>query len=440
MKQKSILLVLALLSYLTGAAQVTNRQLPVAGDQLTLEECQQLAQENYPLLKRYNLIQQTTEYSLQNINRGYLPQLVFSGQATYQSDVATLPELLTNLLAQNGYAVKGLDKDQYRIALDLNQIIWDGGNLKAQKENVTAQGEIQTKQTDVDMYNIRERINNLYFGILLIEDKIRLSQDLQTLLQSNYDKLESMRQNGTAMQADVNAIRAEYLKTNQQLTELTSMRQSFQQMLTLFIGKQVTANTTLLKPNATLPISLENLRPELQMFDAQLQQTEAQRRLLNSEVRPRLSLFAQGFYGYPGYNMFEDMFNHDFSLNGLVGVRLSWNISKLYTHKNDKRKLVLAQNQIENAREVFLFNNQLQSTQEQEAIERYRKMMSEDDEIIRLRTSVRQVAEAKLKHGVIDVNNLLQEITRENQARTNQSSHEIEMLKHIYELRHTVNQ
>ena len=440
MKQKSILLVLALLSYLTGAAQVTNRQLPVAGDQLTLEECQQLAQENYPLLKRYNLIQQTTEYSLQNINRGYLPQLVFSGQATYQSDVATLPELLTNLLAQNGYAVKGLDKDQYRIALDLNQIIWDGGNLKAQKENVTAQGEIQTKQTDVDMYNIRERINDLYFGILLIEDKIRLNQDLQTLLQSNCDKLESMRQNGTAMQADVNAIRAEYLKTNQQLTELTSMRQSFQQMLTLFIGKQVTANTTLLKPNATLPISLENLRPELQMFDAQLQQTEAQRRLLNSEVRPRLSLFAQGFYGYPGYNMFEDMFNHDFSLNGLVGVRLSWNISKLYTHKNDKRKLVLAQNQIENAREVFLFNNQLQSTQEQEAIERYRKMMSEDDEIIRLRTSVRQAAEAKLKHGVIDVNNLLQEITRENQARTNQSSHEIEMLKHIYELRHTVNQ
>lgn len=440
MKQKSILLVLALLSYLTGAAQVTNRQLPVAGDQLTLEECQQLAQENYPLLKRYNLIQQTTEYSLQNINRGYLPQLVFSGQATYQSDVATLPELLTNLLAQNGYAVKGLDKDQYRIALDLNQIIWDGGNLKAQKENVTAQGEIQTKQTDVDMYNIRERINNLYFGILLIEDKIRLNQDLQTLLQSNCDKLESMRQNGTAMQADVNAIRAEYLKTNQQLTELTSMRQSFQQMLTLFIGKQVTANTTLLKPNATLPISLENLRPELQMFDAQLQQTEAQRRLLNSGVRPRLSLFAQGFYGYPGYNMFEDMFNHDFSLNGLVGVRLSWNISKLYTHKNDKRKLVLAQNQIENAREVFLFNNQLQSTQEQEAIERYRRMMSEDDEIIRLRTSVRQAAEAKLKHGVIDVNNLLQEITRENQARTNQSSHEIEMLKHIYELRHTVNQ
>lgn len=440
MKQKSILLVLALLSYLTGAAQVTNRQLPVAGDLLTLEECQQLAQENYPLLKRYNLIQQTTEYSLQNINRGYLPQLVFSGQATYQSDVATLPELLTNLLAQNGYAVKGLDKDQYRIALDLNQIIWDGGNLKAQKENVTAQGEIQTKQTDVDMYNIRERINNLYFGILLIEDKIRLNQDLQTLLQSNCDKLESMRQNGTAMQADVNAIRAEYLKTNQQLTELTSMRQSFQQMLTLFIGKQVTANTTLLKPNATLPISLENLRPELQMFDAQLQQTEAQRRLLNSGVRPRLSLFAQGFYGYPGYNMFEDMFNHDFSLNGLVGVRLSWNISKLYTHKNDKRKLVLAQNQIENAREVFLFNNQLQSTQEQEAIERYRKMMSEDDEIIWLRTSVRQAAEAKLKHGVIDVNNLLQEITRENQARTNQSSHEIEMLKHIYELRHTVNQ
>lgn len=176
------------------------------------------------------------------------------------------------------------------------------------------------------------------------------------------------------------------------------------------------------------------------MFNAQISQNTAQRKLLNSGIRPKLSLFAQGYYGYPGYDMFNDMFDHDFTLNGMVGVRFSWNISKLYTHKNDRLKIDVAKRQIENAREVFLFNNSLQSVQETVAIDKYRKVITEDNEIISLRTSVRQAAEAKLEHGVIDVNNLLQEIIRENQARTEQSSHEIEMLKHIYELKHTINQ
>lgn len=411
-----------------------------ASAQMTLDECQRLAWANYPLLKKYNLIKQTTDFSVKNINRGYLPQLSFNGQVTYQSDVATLPDVLSNLLENNGYTVKGLDKDQYRFSLDLNQTIWDGGNMEAQKEAATVQGEVQMAQTDVDMYAVRDRINNLYFGILLIEDKIQLNKDLQELLMSNCSKLENMCKNGIAMQADVNTMRAEYLKVRQQMTELLSTQKSFQQILGLFIGKPANEITELQKPSGSMPDSYENKRPELEMFNAQIRQKTAQRKLLNSSIRPKLSLFAQGYYGYPGYDMFNDMFDHDFTLNGIVGVRLSWNISKLYTHKNDRLKIDVAKRQIENAREVFLFNNSLQSVQETVAIDKYRKVLAEDNEIISLRTSVRQAAEAKLEHGVIDVNNLLQEITRENQARTEQSSHEIEMLKHIYELKHTINQ
>lgn len=408
--------------------------------QVTLDECQRLAWINYPLLKKYSLIKQTTDYSVKNINRGYLPQLSFNGQATYQSDVATLPDVLSNMLESNGYTVKGLDKDQYRFSLDLNQTIWDGGNIEAQKKVATTQGEVKMAQTDVDMYAVRDRVNNLYFGILLIEEKIQLNKDLQELLASNCNKLETMCKNGTAMQADVNTMRAEYLKARQQMTELLSTKQSFQQVLGLFIGKPINEITELQKPNESMPESYENKRPELEMFDAQIRQNTAQRKLLNSSIRPKLSLFAQGYYGYPSYDMFNDMFDHDFTLNGMVGVRFSWNISKLYTHKNDRLKIDVANKQIENAREVFLFNNSLQSAQETVTIDKYRKMITEDDEIISLHTSVRQSAEAKLEHGIIDVNNLLQEITRENQARTEQSSHKIEMLKYIYELKHTINQ
>ena len=411
-----------------------------AGAQLTLDECQKLAQENYPLLKKYELIRQTTSYSIKNINKGYLPQLSFTGQATYQSDVATLPDALSNMLESSGYDYKGLNKDQYKISMDLNQVIWDGGNLKAQKKVTTLQGEVQIVQTDVDMYAIRDRVNNLFFGILLIEDKIRLNEDLQRLLSSNCQKLESMLANGTAMQADVDVVRAELLNTQQQMTELLSTKESYQKILSIFIGKDETAVSTLQKPSSIMPATLDNFRPELKLFNTQLQQANAQKKLLNAGLRPKISLFAQGGYGYPGYDMFNDMFDHDWTLNGMIGIRLTWNISNLYTHKNEKRKIDLSRRQIETNRDIFLFNNSLLSTQEEASIWKYRKMITEDKEIIGLRTSVRQAAEAKLEHGIIDVNNLLQEITRENHARIEQSSHEIEMLKNIYELKNTINQ
>lgn len=415
--------------------------LSVSADaQLTLDECQQMASDNYPLLQKYDLVRQTTEYTIKNIQRGYWPQLSLGGQVSYQSEVTDLPDVFSHLLSEGSPNYKGMAKDQYQIALDLNQVIWDGGHIKARRDLAASDAEVQVAQADVEMYAIRSRVNELFFGILLLDEKIRLNETLQTLLLDNCRMLETRKMHGTAMESDVDVMRAEYLEARQDLTALRSMRKSYRQMLAIFIGKDTASVINLQKPAASLPQTFDNRRPELNLYAMQMQQTEAQSRLLNVGLRPKLSLFAQGVYGYPGYDMFDSMFDHDLKLNGIVGIRFSWNIGRLYTFKTDKHKLELTRKQIETAREIFLFNNNLQSVREREAVNQYHQMMEEDSDIIRLRTSVRQAAEAKLQHGVIGVNDLLQEITKENRARIDHSLHEMEMLKNIYELKHTINQ
>lgn len=403
---------------------------------VTLDECQRLAQENYPLIKQYDLIRQTTDYSVSNISKGWLPQISATAQATYQSDVMTLPAPLQTMLGQQGFDVKGLRKDQYRVGIDINQTVYDGGLISGQKSVARLEGEVQTAQTTTNLYAIRQRVNDLYFGILLLEEKIRLNKDLQTLLQSNLDKLHSMLSNGIAMQSDVNTVMAEKLKAEQQATELASSRKSLLDMLAVFIGKSIT-NLTI--PQDVMVQTMENNRPELRLFDTQIELANAQERLLNARLLPKLSVFAQGYYGYPGYDMFDAMFNRDWKLNGMIGVRLSWNIGALYTRKNDHAKLNTHRGLVESARETFLFNNHLTEIQQSDGIAKYRQMIKDDQEIVALRSDVRRSAESRLEHGIIDTNNLLQEITRENQSRIDLSTHTILMLKESYDLKYTTN-
>jgi outer membrane protein TolC len=408
----------------------------VQAQTVTLDECQQLAQENYPLIKQYDLIRQTTDYTVSNISKGWLPQISAMAQATYQSDVMTLPDPLQTMLGQQGFDVKGLRKDQYRIGIDLNQAIYDGGLISGQKNVARLEGEVQTAQTTTDLYTIRQRVNDIYFGILLLDEKIQLNKDLQTLLQSNLDKLHSMLSNGIAMQSDVNVVRAEKLKAEQQATELASSRKSLMDMLAVFIGKEF---TELAMPQDIIVPTQSNNRPELHLFDTQIELANAQESLLNARLLPKLSVFAQGYYGYPGYDQFDAMFNHDWKLNGMIGVRLSWNIGALYTRKNDRAKLNTRRGLVESARETFLFNNHLLEIQQTDGIAKYRQMITDDHEIVALRSDVRQSAESRLEHGIIDTNNLLQEITRENQSRIDLSTHTILMLKESYDLKYTTN-
>ena len=403
----------------------------------TLEECQLAAERNYPLIKQYGLIEKTTELTVANIQKGWLPQVSASAQATYQSDVVAFPDQMQAIYQQMGLDMKGLTKDQYRVGIDVSQTVYDGGAISSQKRIAREQGKVLTAQNEVNIYNVRKRVNEMYFALLMLDEQMKLNQDLQELLSGNERKLASMVKNGTAAESDWQNVKVERLNVVQQATDLEGHKQMIRRMLSTFCGIEV---KQLSRPPLTPPDSGgENRRPELKALDAQIGLYNAQEKALDAALMPKLGVFAQGFYGYPGLNMFEDMMRHDWSLNGIVGARLTWNIGALYTRKNDKAKLQLQRDLTESNRDVFLFNNNLEQIQQNENISRYKKLMADDEEIISLRQAVRKAAESKLSHGIIDVNDLVREINAENAARVQQSMHEIEMLKEIYDNKFTTN-
>lgn len=410
--------------------------LPAMAQAQTLEECQRAAEQNYPLIRQYGLIEKTTSLNVANIQKGWLPQVTASAQATLQTDVTAFPDKLQTVFQQTGITMDGLKKDQYRVGIDVQQTVYDAGNIKSQKEIARRQGELQSRQNEVTMYNVRKSVNEMYFSLLLINEQIRLNADLQTVLEGNEKKLAAMLKGGTASESDWQNVKAERLNVVQKMTGLQSQRTALARMLSIFCGIEVNG---LVKPE--MPENMNpsiNLRPELKALDAQLRLTDAQERALDAAMMPRLGVFAQGYYGYPGYNMFEDMMSRKFSWNGMIGARLTWNIGALYTRKNDKAKLQVQRETTEVNRERFLFDNNLEQIEQNENISRYRQMMTDDEEIISLRSSIRKAAESKLAHGIIDVNDLVREINSENKARVEQCIHEIEMLKEIYDLKITI--
>ena len=401
----------------------------------TLEQCQQAAERNYPLIVQHDLIARTTDLTVANIQKGWLPQVTATAQATYQNAVPAWPDEMKGMMQQMGVDMKGLAKDQYRVGLDVQQTVFDGGAISAQKQVAREQGAVQQAQLDVNLYNVRQRVNDMYFALLLLEDQIRLNHDLQEQFAASENKLTSMVKHGTAAQCDLSNITAERLNVVQQITTLESQRRVMMAMLGTFCGIEVNAVS---KPQ---PVEARqgNNRPELHLYDSQLRLADAQEKALNAALLPRLGVFAQGYYGYPGYNMFKDMMGRNWSWNAMVGARLTWNIGALYTRSNDKAKIQLQRETAQNQRDVFLFNNRLEQMQQDEAIDRYRKLIAQDEQIITLRQQVRKAAESKLSHGIIDVNDLVRDINSENAARVQQSIHEIEMLKQMYDLKYTTN-
>ena len=403
----------------------------------TLEECQLAAEKNYPMIKQYDLISQTTQLTVRNIQKGWLPQIAIAAQAIYQSDVTSWPESMKGTFQQLGVNIKGLSKDQYKVGIDLQQTIYDGGTISSLRSIARQEEKVQKAQVETNLYQVRKRVNEMYFSLLLLNEQIKLNDDVKALLLSSEKKLANMLKGGTIATSDFENIRAERLSVEQQNESLKSQQQMLQHLLSTFCGIKV---SNIQKPAPFETTISSNKRPEMLLFDNQLQLSSVKEKALNSQVRPKLGVFAQGFYGYPGLNMFEDMMNRKWSLNGMVGVKLSWNVGALYSLKNDKAKLRLQREMTENAREIFLFNNQLEEIQQNENIKRYHTMKQADDEIIMLRTNIRKAAESKLSHGIIDINNLLREINNENAAKIQQTIHDIEMLKEMYNLKYTNNE
>lgn len=405
--------------------------------EVTIEQCVEKAMYNYPLLKKYDLISAFKEIELSDINKSWLPRINVYGQISGQNIVPSFPEALSDVLLNMGQDMRGLGKIQYKVGVDLSQNIWDGGSSKVKREMNESQESLQQAGLNVEMYKVRERVENLYFAILLTDEQIARSRITYKLLGENLEKLKSMFSNGTAMKSDIDMVEAQALTVNQTILQAESVSAGYRKALELLIGESL-ENEKLAMPSGAIPTDIESNRPELLLFENRLKHNEISNRLANTSLMPRVGLFAQSYYGYPGFNYFQSMMNRDLSFNIIAGMKVSWNIDSYYIRKNTSRRTTLNAADIAADREVFLFNSRIQSSSLLENIKGIKDMMKDDGRIIELRSNVRKAAESQLANGVIDIVALLTKISDENTAMLTAKYHEILLLQEIYKLKLTL--
>lgn len=421
----------------TGTLVLLGCQALFAQAQISPDEGFRMAERNYPLIERYELIEASRRYDLSNASKGYLPQLSLSARATYQSDVTSLPVSLP------GVEVPTLSKKQVQIVAEATQSIWDGGDIRSRKNLLDAQYETQRWQNATDLYALRDRVNNLYFGILLLDRQIELNRVYTAELRSHVEKVEAYIRNGVANSADLDAVRVELVSANQKNTELTTLRDAYFKMLSALVGEKISESSQLQSLDRLAEEAMDYLangsfevdRPELSLFEAMKEQAAAREGTVKAANRPRFDAFVQGGYGNPGLNMLKN----EYTPYALGGLRLVWNIGSLYTRKNNLRLINTQKKEIDLQQDAFLFNNDLQIDEVTAEIVKFRELAREDELIIRLRENIRRSAEAQTEYGTMSVLDYMREVQAEQGARVNQSVHTVQLLKSIYELKYLTN-
>ena len=399
-----------------------------AQETITLEQCYQWSRENYPLIKKQELIKKAEQYTTENALKGWLPQVNITAQATYQNDVTQFPVKLPNV------NVEPLSKDQYKVFADVSQTIYDGGNIRNQKNLAKIQSEVQTIQTEVELDKLKERINQLYFGILQTNKQWTQLQFTKLDIKEGIKKAEAQLKNGVIFRSNLDVLKAELVKIEQKEIELQAIKQNFVQMLSYFIKKNIDENTQLETPEKIL-LTKNNNRSELKLFDAQKQLLETQRKIINTKNTPKLGAFFQGGYGKPGFNMLKN----EFDIFYIGGIRLNIPISGFYTQKNDLALLENQSQDIEIQRENFLFNQNFIEIQQRNDLEKIQNLIDKDNELIELRKNIKTASLAQLENGVITTNDYLREVTAEEQAILTKITHEIQYLLTQYNLKAQLN-
>ena len=399
-----------------------------AQETITLEQCYQWSRENYPLIKKQELIKKAEQYTTENALKGWLPQVNITAQATYQNDVTQFPVKLPNV------NVEPLSKDQYKVFADVSQTIYDGGNIRNQKNLAKIQSEVQTIQTEVELDKLKERINQLYFGILQTNKQWTQLQFTKLDIKEGIKKAEAQLKNGVIFRSNLDVLKAELVKIEQKEIELQAIKQNFVQMLSYFIKKNIDENTQLETPEKIL-LTKNNNRSELKLFDAQKQLLETQRKIINTKNTPKLGAFFQGGYGKPGFNMLKN----EFDIFYIGGIRLNIPISGFYTQKNDLALLENQSQEIEIQRENFLFNQNFIEIQQRNDLEKIQNLIDKDNELIELRKNIKTASLAQLENGVINTNDYLREVTAEEQAILTKITHEIQYLLTQYNLKAQLN-
>lgn len=388
--------------------------------EVTLKQCYEAARTNYPLLKQQAILQQTGDLAVSNlqINRR-LPQLSVNGQATWQSEVTKLPIELPNL------SVPTLSKDQYKLTADVSYALYDGNLTRLQTDVQRAGTTVAQQQVEVELNRLNDQVNAFFLNALLTDENLRLTQTMLTDLRSRIDKLSANVRFGTASPMNLDLLKAEALRSEQRLAELSATRRGLRDALHLLTDLAISDSTKLtVESDVINPITLSVNRPELQLYKAQNSLYNAQLQMVSNKIKPRVSLFAQSGYGRPALNFLSNDFRGFF----VGGLRLNWNLSAAYTLRNDRQTLLLNQQSVAIQQATFEKNLSVQLRQQQTEIDRLQVQLTQDADIVALRTKVRQAAAAQLDNGVIAARDYTTELTNENQALLNQKLHELQLL------------
>jgi outer membrane protein TolC len=389
---------------------------------LTIDECYNLAQQNYPLVKQRELIAKSKEYSIENVSKGSYPQVNIVGQATYQSDVTQIPIKLPNA------EMPQISKDQYRLYGEISQPLTDLITVKHQKEMQEMSSNMQEQNLEVELYKIKDRINQLFFGALLIDEQFKQNELLKKDIQTGINKTSAALSNGVEFKSSVDKLKAELLRANQRSIELKASRKAYLDMLSLFVNQSLDEATVLVKPQSVL-VNETISRPELKLFEYQRRSYDIQTKLVNTRNLPKFGLFFQGGVGRPSP---VNMLSNDLTGYYIGGLRLNWSLTSFFTSGREKQLLVLNQNLVEAQKETFLFNTNLTLKQQNAEMLKLQELINTDDEIIVLRASVKEASNAQLENGVITVNDFLREVNAEDQARQNKLLHETQLLMAQY--------
>lgn len=399
------------------------------GQLLTLEECYTLAREQYPLMRQKDLIEKSRTYNVDNAKMGYLPQVNFAAQATYQSDVTklTLPD---NLPIQIN--VEPPSKDQYKMYGEVTQSFTDAVFIEPQRKLANSNAVIEQQKLEVELYKLKERVNQLYFGILLIDGQLQQVELLKKDLQTGINRITAAINNGVAYKSNKSELQAEALKVDQRTIELKAMRKAYLDMLGQFINRELDESTQLQTP-VTVTTQPNINRPELVLFEAQKKTLDLQDKLIVAKTLPRVSGFFQGGAGRPALNMLENKFSPYY----ILGVRFGWSLNGFYTFSKDKKLVDINRSLIDVQQQTFLFNTNFALKQQNGELEKLEALIKTDDEIVALRTDVKTASQAQLENGVITSNDFLNKVNAEDQARQNKLVHTIQLLMAQYNYKTT---
>ncbi|MFT3824553.1 MAG: TolC family protein [Chitinophagaceae bacterium] len=387
---------------------------------LTLDEAYQWAQQNYPMIRQKDLVKQTASYTISNLNKGFLPQVTVTGKATYQSDVTEIPVQLP------GLTIEQLAKDQYQVLAEVSQLVYDGGATAAQRNLQQVNALVEGQKAEVELYKVKERINQLYLGVLLLDEQLKQVELVKKDIRLGIQRVAAQVNNGTAFRSNQLTLEAELLKNDQRTIELKAGRKAYVEVLALFINKPLPEDVQLKAPvMTTVAYDREVIRPELRLFSYQDSLFNTQQSVISAKNRPKLSLFAQGGYGRPGLNMLDNSFNFYY----IAGARLNWSLGSLYTTKKERQLLEVNQKMIAVQKDVFMLNTNTQLKQQEEDIAKLRQLMEVDDQIISIRAKVKEASNAQLENGVITANDFLKEVNAEDQARLSLIAHQVQLLQ-----------